>query len=96
MESEDVICTFETIPEDWGCEEETCKGEMYNALYKALSKMSERTKYVLTHMYGIGCDKMQVKEIAQSLGISEEAVRKHKVKGMDFIREMFPNMMEAV
>ena len=69
------ICLLETIPSNENIEENMLQAEKLELMYKELSKLKERDKFIICSYYELlGYEKLSQKEIAKKIGIGQAGV----------------------
>ena len=80
LKDEEIIDAFdknESIQYDWG--------KIKDILSK---KSNERSFYILTQIFGIGCDKKTLKELSEELNLTKERVRQIKEKTIQNLKDL--------
>lgn len=61
--------------------------EQREALTRALGRLDERSRRVMSHLYGLGTEQLTMAETAQAMGIKRERVRQIRDRAMRIIRK---------
>lgn len=65
------------------------ENELKEIVEEAVSKLSERQRYIITKRYGLfGEDKMTLEELSSELGISRQAVNQCEIKTLKALKRM--------
>lgn len=86
-DEEDGVALADMIPYD-KCAEDVFDAEgAFLVLYDVIHDLlNEREQFVICCQFGIGCEKLQVQEIAKLLGVTPECVRLAKNKALKILR----------
>jgi RNA polymerase sigma factor (sigma-70 family) len=80
LKDQDIIDTFdknEIIQHDWN--------KIKNML---ISQNNERSFYILTQIFGIGCNKKTLKELSEELNLTKERIRQIKEKTIKSLKDL--------
>jgi DNA-directed RNA polymerase sigma subunit (sigma70/sigma32) len=80
LKDEQIINTFdknESLQHDWS--------KIKNVL---LDKTNERDYYILTQIFGIGCEKKTLKQLSEELSLTKERIRQIKEKTIVSLKKL--------
>ena len=81
---------LEVIPSNEDIEENTIKKEQLEMIYKEISKLSDRDKYIICSKYGLlGHKELTQEELAKSVGISQSNVCRIIKKFIEEVRRKY-------
>ena len=68
-------------------EEKIESAEVLNALKEEISKLKEKDRFVINHLFGIDCEKITQKEIAKILNTSQTNIYRRKIRALRELRK---------
>ncbi len=75
-EDGDAITFADCIADDTDSDEEQAQQQQLNRLHEAIQGLPEREQKIIRQIYGIDCEAVPMKEIAQRVGLSYDRVKK--------------------
>jgi RNA polymerase sigma factor (sigma-70 family) len=84
---EDEEQSFEPADDADGPGELTQRSELGHAVRDAIGKLPERLRTIIERRFGIGCEKENLREIGERLGVSRERVRQLETHALKLLAE---------